>query len=46
MGEHLHALILTEVEARILIYCLRLTVTQVFHHHIQCLLVVLHQLRL
>ena len=44
MGEHLHTLVLSQVEGGVLIHTLRLTVTQVLHHHIQGLLVVLHQL--
>ena len=44
MHKHLHALILPQVVAGILIDGLRLTRTQVFHPHVQGLLIVLHQL--
>ena len=42
--EHLHVLILAEVEASIAIDGLRLTLLQVLHHHVERLLVALHKL--
>ena len=46
MDEHLHALVLSEVERSLLIDGLRLAVLHIRHHHIQCLLIILHELRL
>ena len=46
MYEHLHALVLAQVVVGILIDGLRLLWTQVLHHDIQGLFVVLDQLRL
>ena len=42
--EHLHVLILAEVEARVAIDSLRLTLLQVLHHHVERLFVALHKL--
>ncbi len=42
--EHLHVLILAEVEGRVAIDGLRLTLLQVLHHHVERLFVALHKL--
>ena len=44
MDEHLHVLVLTEIERGLLIDGLRLSMLHVPHHHVQCLFVVLHKL--
>ena len=44
VGEHLHALVLSEVERRVLVHPLRLPVAEVLHHHVEGLLVTLHEL--
>ena len=46
MHEHLHPLILAQVDGGLLIHCLRLVLLQVVHNHLQRLFVALHQLRL
>ena len=46
MHKHLHVLVLAQVEVHVTINSLRLTVLQILHHHIERLLVVLHQLGL
>ena len=44
MGKHLQPFILPEVERGVLIYSLRLSMTQILHHHVECLLIILHKL--
>ena len=46
MHEHLHPLILAQVDGGLLIHRLRLVLLQVVHNHLQCLLITLHQLGL
>ncbi|CDD05928.1 unknown [Prevotella sp. CAG:592] len=46
MHEHLQTLILSEVEVRVLVYCLCLTVREVCHLYVERLLVALCELRL
>ena len=46
MHEHLHPLILAQVDGGLLIHRLRLILLQVVDNHLQCLLVTLHQLGL
>ena len=46
VDEHLHPFVLPQVERGILIDSLRLSMLHIPHHHIQGLLIVLHQLRL
>ena len=46
MGEHLHPLILTQIERRLTIHGLRLVVLQIPHHHLERLLIILYELGL
>ena len=44
MDKHFQPFILTDVEGGVLIDGLRLSVAQILHHHVECLLIAFHQL--
>ena len=44
MGKHLQSFILTEIERGVFIHSLRLSMTQILYHHVERLLIILHEL--